>query len=626
MPALAVLLLGATPSFAGDGVCGTKDAGDCCEANGTPGCNAAECCAAICAADAFCCETEWDQICADAANIECGDVCGGPPPKGSDCCVPHKSAGCDDSLCEMLVCTLDPFCCEVQWDELCAGEAEAECGDLCGGGGGAGDCCEPNGSPGCEDAACETAVCDADPFCCDTEWDQICADGAAKLCGKLCGGPPPTGCPGEGDCCEANGTPGCDDAACCEAVCVADAFCCDVEWDQICADSAAKLCGKLCGGPPPKGSDCCIANGSPGCDDAECEAVVCEADTFCCDTDWDQICADAAADLCGDLCGGPPPTGCPGEGDCCEANGTPGCNDEACCEAVCAADVFCCDVEWDQICADAAADLCGDLCEGGGGPCPGEGDCCEANGTPGCDSADCCEAVCAADPFCCDTEWDLVCADGAAELCVDLCDGGDDCPGDGDCCEANGTVGCDDTDCCTVVCEADPFCCEFEWDQICADGAAELCGDLCVEAGVDLDIKPGSCPNPFNNSNNGSGKLPVAITSVGNFDVTLIDIDSLELFRADGVGGSVAPLDGPPGPGIEVEDVATPYDGDAVCGCNEMGGDGTPDLTMKFSRPEMTNVLHLDDVESGASVELILSGSLADGTPFEVSDCIVIVP
>jgi hypothetical protein len=118
----------------------------------------------------------------------------------------------------------------------------------------------------------------------------------------------------------------------------------------------------------------------------------------------------------------------------------------------------------------------------------------------------------------------------------------------------------------------------------------------------------------------------VAITSVGNFDVTLIDIDSLELFRADGVGGSVAPLDGPPGPGIEVEDVATPYDGDAVCGCNEMGGDGTPDLTMKFSRPEMTNVLHLDDVESGASVELILSGSLADGTPFEVSDCIVIVP
>ncbi|MHC4992858.1 MAG: hypothetical protein ACYTGC_17945, partial [Planctomycetota bacterium] len=48
----------------------------------------------------------------------------------------------------------------------------------------------------------------------------------------------------------------------------------------------------------------------------------------------------------------------PGNGDCCAANGTPGCEDEECCEAVCGADPFCCDTEWDQICADAAADAC----------------------------------------------------------------------------------------------------------------------------------------------------------------------------------------------------------------------------------------------------------------------------
>ena len=51
--------------------------------------------------------------------------------------------------------------------------------------------------------------------------------------------------------------------------------------------------------------------------------------------------------------------GDPKAGDCCLANTTPSCNDEACCNSVCAADAFCCDVEWDQVCADQAAFLCG---------------------------------------------------------------------------------------------------------------------------------------------------------------------------------------------------------------------------------------------------------------------------
>ncbi len=56
--------------------CGDPAAGDCCIANGTPGCSDAECCEAVCAADAFCCDTQWDQICANAAVATCG-VCGG---------------------------------------------------------------------------------------------------------------------------------------------------------------------------------------------------------------------------------------------------------------------------------------------------------------------------------------------------------------------------------------------------------------------------------------------------------------------------------------------------------------------------------------------------------------------
>ena len=52
-------------------------------------------------------------------------------------------------------------------------------------------------------------------------------------------------------------------------------------------------------------SDCCIANNTPGCSDPDCQAVVCELDSFCCETSWDQICANEAITFpleCG--CGG----------------------------------------------------------------------------------------------------------------------------------------------------------------------------------------------------------------------------------------------------------------------------------------------------------------------------------
>ena len=96
-----------------------------------------------------------------------------------------------------------------------------------------------NGSPGCDHEACCNAVCAADPFCCDVEWDGLCATGALKFCGNAA-------CPGDGDCCVGNGTPGCDDAICCKTVCLVDPFCCDVEWDGICAGAAQGLCDLSC--------------------------------------------------------------------------------------------------------------------------------------------------------------------------------------------------------------------------------------------------------------------------------------------------------------------------------------------------------------------------------------------
>ncbi|MHC4210422.1 MAG: hypothetical protein ACYSWT_11980 [Planctomycetota bacterium] len=55
------------------------------------------------------------------------------------------------------------------------------------------------------------------------------------------------GDPEAGDCCEANGSPSCDDLSCCIEVCLADPFCCIFEWDGECADLAVDLCPSLCG-------------------------------------------------------------------------------------------------------------------------------------------------------------------------------------------------------------------------------------------------------------------------------------------------------------------------------------------------------------------------------------------
>ncbi|MCH7522255.1 MAG: FG-GAP repeat protein, partial [Chloroflexi bacterium] len=85
---------------------------------------------------------------------------------------------------------------------------------------------------------------------------------------------------------------------------------------------------------------------------------------------------------------------------------------------------------------------------------------------------------------------------------------------------------------------------------------------LFLEPGVitaDLDIKPGSCPNSYNR--NSHGVLPVALVGTDTFDPMDVDLSTVLLARADGVGGRVAPHEGPPGPHSVFGDDATPFDG-----------------------------------------------------------------
>lgn len=53
------------------------------------------------------------------------------PALGSNCCAPLAGVGCDTPPCQLCVCTLDPFCCDVEWDSICASEAGEECAASC---------------------------------------------------------------------------------------------------------------------------------------------------------------------------------------------------------------------------------------------------------------------------------------------------------------------------------------------------------------------------------------------------------------------------------------------------------------------------------------------------------------
>lgn len=113
---------------------------------------------------------------------------------------------------------------------------------------------------------------------------------------------------------------------------------------------------------------------------------------------------------------------------------------------------------------------------------------------------------------------------------------------------------------------------------------------------VDIDIKPGSDPNCFNND--GHGVIPVAILGAADFDVTQVDPSTVQL-----EGLSVA---------------SKGKSGKLMAHIEDVNGDGFDDL-----------VLQIEDVAgtfTSGSGTATLTGNLFDGTPFEGSDDICVVP
>lgn len=132
--------------------------------------------------------------------------------------------------------------------------------------------------------------------------------------------------------------------------------------------------------------------------------------------------------------------------------------------------------------------------------CPGTGECCVDNGTPGCADTSCCGTICAADPYCCGNDpdlggfWDDICAAIAMTLCPDA----PSCAALGDCCAVHPEPGCDDPACLASVCDVDPFCCSDGWDEICVEETAQICG-ICTTGACCWDTScetPGTCEAP----------------------------------------------------------------------------------------------------------------------------------
>lgn len=104
--------------------------------------------------------------------------------------------------------------------------------------------------------------------------------------------------------------------------------------------------------------------------------------------------------------------------------------------------------------------------------------CCSPSSSGGCNDAVVAACVCEGDPFCCSTEYDALCVNQAISRCGQDCD---DRPPASDCCSASSVPGCSDAPVAACICEIDPFCCVFRFDQSCVNLGVSRCNASCSQ-------------------------------------------------------------------------------------------------------------------------------------------------
>lgn len=385
------------------------------------------------------------------ATAQCG--------QSGDCLVPHPTPGCENQQCCEEVCVQNPFCCDTTWDTACADLAGSVCEGLCGATA-SGSCFTIHVSPGCDRRECCEAVCAVDPACCEEDWDSKCVAAAEATCRP----PEPVACgdPDAGSCIQPHPTPSCSDAECCEFICTLDPGCCEFAWDDLCATLAVALCAGSCETDCPPGAvaedeDCgqdrnnpCVAPVSPfpsvqslACGTWACGRITSVPGGFR-DVDvWNVSVTDSDGD------GQVPvrlefsssfngfaalvPAGCGpladatvfvGSNYCVDLQSVVTCVPAGSYRIVVAAGDFPVPANPAQPCGtfgltpyrvrlECLATGCGPVCG------PGGGSCFEPSKQSGCDDPECCDVVCVVDPACCSTQWDPECVQHAQQLCAD---------------------------------------------------------------------------------------------------------------------------------------------------------------------------------------------------------------
>lgn len=116
---------------------------------------------------------------------------------------------------------------------------------------------------------------------------------------------------------------------------------------------------------------------------------------------------------------------------------------------------------------------------------------------------------------------------------------------------------------------------------------------------AELDLEPRAESNGIIPS--GLGIVSAALIASADFDISAVNPLTLELARADGTGGAVAP--------ISLDEVDW-------TGPRRKGRDGHKDLYLVFSKRALVRELGLDDRWTPSPLTLELRGNLLDGQSF----------
>jgi len=311
-----------------NGFCG-GGGGEGCTSHPYTGCGGCPCEACVCNMDPFCCNNSWDGICVSECWQNCGadcgmGGCGNWMCEGGENCetCPGDCPCVDGGWCEFGQCVGGEICGDwacTGWEncDVCPNDCPCKPGTWCQfgecvGGGEPGDGCTTTPFPFCGGCKCEACVCGMDSYCCSVSWDGLCV----SECQSQCGGCGPSYTCGDGTCNEEGEN--------CES-CPADCSCKpgDVCFAKKCCkpSCAGKECGEDgCGGTCSacdvgvcanykchSGVGCAVTS-TPGCGGCPCQACVCDSDSYCCKTAWDEGCVQLCildCDGCGklDSCG-----------------------------------------------------------------------------------------------------------------------------------------------------------------------------------------------------------------------------------------------------------------------------------------------------------------------------------